>query len=366
MYSSVEKQCLVCDLYFPVRGFYRHINREHKMNSRQYILIVENNNIHPICKCGCEQETSFINKEKFAFYVKGHGNKGRKITGDKLKKRNEKREKTCLIKYGVSHPMKNENIKQHLKSVFVGMYGVDNPNKVPAIKQKGTEKMMEHIENAVEKRRETCKLKYGTDSHMQTEYFKNTFREMFQMDWEKVLDYAKEKNYIVLSFPDEYTNARGTLRFKCKTHGTEFVSQIFYVSMKDVHQCPDCKTLRKSEKKLFSVLRNIFGETKVMYGFKGFEWLKTAKGRMEIDFYIPDLKLAIERDGEQHYRQVNFSKQIKERHTLEYRQKLDALKNKLILEHLEEIKTFIRIPYWDPITEKNVKYILVKNGVVLP
>lgn len=38
--------------------------------------------------------------------------------------------------------------------------------------------------------------------------------------------------------------------------------------------------------------------------------------------------------------------------------KLDQRKNKLISEHSEDVKIFIRIPYWEPITEENAKRLL--------
>jgi len=68
--------------------------------------------------------------------------------------------------------------------------------------------------------------------------------------------------------------------------------------------------MRKSqftrETKLFSLLRDLFGElTWVQNGFHSF--LLTPKGYpKQLDFYIPSLKLAFEHHGQQHTNYVKF------------------------------------------------------------
>ena len=82
---------------------------------------------------------------------------------------------------------------------------------------------------------------------------------------------------------------------------------------------------------------------------------------MELDIYIADLKLAIEYDGKQHFKPIDFWGGIEQYQKTQHR---DQLKNKLIAEHPEEVKHFIRIPYWEKLTEENVKRILTENKVV--
>ena len=54
--------------------------------------------------------------------------------------------KTCLEKYGVDNPQKNDDIKEKRKQMCLEKYGVDNPQKNDDIK---------------EKRKQTCLKKYG-------------------------------------------------------------------------------------------------------------------------------------------------------------------------------------------------------------
>lgn len=48
----------------------------------------------------------------------------------------DKKEKTSLLNYGVSHPMKSDDVKAHLKEVFLEKYNVDNPSKSKLVKAK--------------------------------------------------------------------------------------------------------------------------------------------------------------------------------------------------------------------------------------
>ena len=47
-----------------------------------------------------------------------------------------KSEKTCLEKYGVSNPMKNEEIKNKLKQSNLDRYGVENTSQLEFVKEK--------------------------------------------------------------------------------------------------------------------------------------------------------------------------------------------------------------------------------------
>lgn len=124
--------------------------------------------------------------------------------------------------------------------------------------------------------------------------------------------------------------------------------------------CSLC-SVGKSQKKLFEILKKI--ENNWVVGYKGFEWLRGPKGRkMEIDCWNWVKKIAIERDGEQHYAPVKgWGGKVR----FENLKERDQLKTKLISEHSTEINHFIRIPYWEPITEDNIRKILKENGVNL-
>ena len=84
--------------------------------------------------------------------------------------------------------------------------------------------------------------------------------------------------------------------------------------------CPKCK-----ESKLEYNTRKILEENKIEYEYqKNFKWL----GRQTLDFYLPKYNIAIERQGDQHYKPVDFSGKGKEwaKKLFEKTKKLDRIK----------------------------------------
>jgi len=73
--------CLECGNPFPdQRNLMFHITKKHSLSKKEYILKHYYNNITPLCKCGCNQPTSFLPSGKndngdeiwFREYIKGH------------------------------------------------------------------------------------------------------------------------------------------------------------------------------------------------------------------------------------------------------------------------------------------------------
>jgi very-short-patch-repair endonuclease len=127
------------------------------------------------------------------------------------------------------------------------------------------------------------------------------------------------------------------------------------------HRCP-CK-YNKTQNKLRTILEDLFPYYLIKYNFKGFSWLKMKSGRrQEIDIYIPDLKLAIEYDGPQHFISI---KHFGGKKQLSIQKMRDRNKNRKIKAHANDVKIFIRIPYTEPINKKNIIRILSNNGIRL-
>lgn len=59
---------------------------------------------------------------------------------------NESRKQTSLERYGVDSPMKAEVFKQKLKDSFIENYGVDNPSKLEEVKKKQKDTFLEHYD----------------------------------------------------------------------------------------------------------------------------------------------------------------------------------------------------------------------------
>lgn len=126
-----------------------------------------------------------------------------------------------------------------------------------------------------------------------------------------------------------------------------------------------------SETELANVFKSIFCNEPIKQDCKFF-WLKNEKTGFlfRVDIYFPKLKLAVERDGEQHFRPVCFGGiSYKEAYDkMAYAQHNDHIKNQLIAQHIKgsgkDIKYFIRIRYDEPHTEEYIREKLKKLGII--
>ena len=178
-----------------------------------------------------------------------------------------------------------------------------------------------------------------------------------------VQDHIKTKNGSLLS--TSYKNNSQKLEILCNDCDNTF--KMTFSNIVGGKWCALCKN--KTQKYLFSLLKEIFNMP-VEYNYKGFEWLRTnGKYIQEIDIWVPDLKLAIEYDGEQHFIPVCFGgiskKEAKE--NLKDTKRLDKIKNKKIKERPEDIQYFIRFNYKEA-RKLNKEYVMERlkiGGVVL-
>lgn len=90
--------------------------------------------------------------------------------------------------------------------------------------------------------------------------------------------------------------------FKCKDCNYEFLKFPHLIIKAEQRNCPLCKASR-GEKFIQSYLI----ENQIFFNFQlNISKLIGCSKNFEIDFYIPDFNLAIEFNGEQHYKPVNF------------------------------------------------------------
>lgn len=170
---------------------------------------------------------------------------------------------------------------------------------------------------------------------------------------------AHKNNGICLS--TTYINSKTALAWQCNSG---HVWSATYSNVKRGTWCPECNKNNKIQTKLLEILRGIFSNYYVISNYRGFEWLKVRKNGagLEIDIYIPEIKLAIEYDGEQHFYPVKLFGGSK---TFYRRKQLDKLKDKKIKEHPEDIEYFIRFNYKEKnmMTEEYILKKLEENGV---
>lgn len=143
----------------------------------------------------------------------------------------------------------------------------------------------------------------------------------------------------------EYINNKTKTEFYChnknndgKEHGT------FFIKPNDLicgHGCKKCvHSLLEEKMEIFLQENNIKYETEKMFK----EWL----GNQKLDFYLPEYNIAIECQGGQHYKPVDFAGLGKEwaENNFKKIKRLDENKFKLCLEHNVNILYF---------TEENIK-----------
>ena len=167
-------------------------------------------------------------------------------------------------------------------------------------------------------------------------------------------DVSKEifsKNGNLISH-EGYRNARSKIKIKCN-----LCSNVWDTTMTNIrggHWCPYCK--HKTQRKLFDIIKEIFPKYECDFNYKGFDWLATKTGRrQEIDIFVKSndgkFSLGIEYDGIQHFEPVKlFGGEEEFKRT----KKRDAIKNRKIKKHTNDVKFFIRFNYKKKIYKKNV------------
>lgn len=119
--------------------------------------------------------------------------------------------------------------------------------------------------------------------------------------------------------------------------------------------CPICKS-----SKLERIVRNFLIENNIKFERqKNFNWL----GKQTLDFYIPEFKLAIECQGEQHFKE--FSGNLKLKSNLDKRIRLDITKKELCDENNIKMLYVISKRWKEKITSKRFNGIYTNENIIL-
>ncbi len=166
----------------------------------------------------------------------------------------------------------------------------------------------------------------------------------------------EDLGYTLIS--DNYFNNQTKLNLLCREGHPWAVT---YGNVMGGKGCPKCGKL-KTQKIIEKIIKEIFPTHEIKFNYKGIKEFVGKSGRkLELDIYVPTLRLAIEYDGEQHFQPVNFGgisdKEAEKKFKMT--QHLDKIKNKLIEEHPEIVKYFIRISYMEK-KQINRDYIIEK------
>ena len=162
----------------------------------------------------------------------------------------------------------------------------------------------------------------------------------------------------------EYINIRTKLKWRCES------GHIWQATLGNVKNhnrwCPECP-IGKNQKQLYNVIQSIYKEHKVYNNFKDFSWLGCGRNKQELDIYVEGLRLAIEYDGEQHFKPVRFGgisiAEAKKKH--EYVKMLDVRKDNKIALNTKDIRYFVRFNYKDELNREDIIKKLQSCGVPL-
>jgi hypothetical protein len=229
---------------------------------------------------------------------------------DSYTKTNEYREKskeTSLNNWGFENPSQSTEIKNRKKNTFIINWGVDNFTKTDEYKEKSKEtnlkkygvssytKTDEYRERVINNNLE----KYGYEYHMMTDEWKDKIKSInfkkygsspfINEDFRKI-NYKIANNDFYL----KYLSNKSSL-FRCdlnKKHNFEINTDNFFSRTKqNLPLCTVCNTIGDSqsikEKELFKYIQSIYNG----------EMIQLYRDGLEIDIYLPELKLGFEFNG---------------------------------------------------------------------
>jgi len=189
----------------------------------------------------------------------------------------EKTKKTNLEKFGVENPFFDNDM---IRSKFKEKWGVDHPSKLKEIKEKIKEtkeinKTSLSSPEIRKKIKETNNLRYSSNTPAQSNLLRNN-------------DITNDINHI------KYIG-EGISEFRCDLNE----SHIFYINSSNYHNrkrsklplCTVCNPIGDSqsikEKELYEYIKSIYNV----------EFIKSYRDGLEIDVYLPDLKIGFEFNG---------------------------------------------------------------------
>jgi len=177
--------------------------------------------------------------------------------------------------------------------------------------------------------------------------------------FDEVRLFVESKDGLLLADEDDLIRNTSKLKVQCKDG---HIWNISYGNLMNTDKwCPKCK-FNRTQLLLYDILCELYGKD-CEFNYRGFEWLKSKK-KLEIDIWVPSIKLGIEYDGIHHFKAINYYSDINmAEQKLKDRKAMDLLKDNLIRQHPDEVKHFLRIPYTQKINKENILGLLKYSGI---
>jgi len=195
----------------------------------------------------------------------------------------EKKRITSLINLGVEYPMQSEGVREKVKKTLLLNWGVDHNTKSPLI---------------LEKIRKSNQENWGVDWTLQSSEIKEKSKITNLQNWgTEYINQSEEfrKKNFTLSQDPNYLKYLGDLTslFKCeKDHEFEITSDNYFSRKRSYlplcticHPIGDSRSIKENE--VYHYLQSIY-EGKIIQSYRD---------ELEIDIYLPELKLGFEFNG---------------------------------------------------------------------
>ena len=194
---------------------------------------------------------------------------------NKLEKFKDKIKNTNLLKYGVDYPMKNEEVKQSQIKTMIENHGVKTSFQNDMIKSKSIITMID---------------KYGSPYSMQIEKIRDKILSSSNLTKIQKL-IGKNENIIEVNYDENY------YLVKCEYCSLTYKITPHMFSMRKIQntiQCTFCNVIDENKSGLETQLSIFISEN---YSGNIVLNSKSIISPLELDIYIPDLKLAFEFNG---------------------------------------------------------------------
>lgn len=293
IYNKGKIKCEICHKFFNgYQGLSQHLKWQrgkngHPISIEEYYLkyLDNSNGNYRICDLsGCNNICRFDSLERGFFNFCSTACVSR--SGELLQKKRE----TCLIKYGVDHPTKDEAVNRRQregmrrvidirgdeinakrKETCIRRYGVDSVNKISTIAQKKSISLHKYFDSDIWQERK--------DDRYQ-KFLKNTFLPRMR----------ENLNDIGLELLDEYKGGYEKYRFKCKKCGYVF-EKLYYQFTHGFH-CKKCGPTRsKAQSEIFEFIQLICPNSNIGIDDRNIIYPK------ELDIIVKDKNIAIEYNG---------------------------------------------------------------------
>lgn len=181
----------------------------------------------------------------------------------------EKKKNTCVSNWGVDNPFKSNEIKSKIKKTLEDKYGVEHPSKSNIIK---------------EKKRNTSISNWGVDNYTKTDEYKSKMFEMYRGAHIKTnlnsdLNY---KQYLGLGKHELFCDSHKEHSYITNSHLFHARKSIGNKQCTICYPVGDSKSIKEKELLKF-IQKNYTGN--IISGYKD---------GLEIDIYLPDLKIGFE------------------------------------------------------------------------